>query len=171
MKAKNLVKKYEDTIESLFRQITFTDSDDARSELEQNIKIFTDYTSYLKFDLNVTTPSGYKQRLSKTLGRKSGGETQTPFYISVLASFAQLYRLNSNSELDNSIRLIVFDEAFSKMDGLRVEESIKLLRAFKLQAIISAPSDKASVISRLVDRTICTVRDNTYATTRPFFEK
>ena len=57
------------------------------------------------------------------------------------------------------------------MDAVRIEESIKLLRSFGLQAIVSAPTDKVKTISPLVDRTICTVRDNTQATTRPFFEE
>ncbi len=164
-------EKYADSIENLFRQITFTDGIDTRSELEQNIAKYTDYRSYLKFDLLVTNQTGYTQRLSQTLGRKSGGETQTPFYISVLASFAQAYRLYLNNNVSDSIRLIILDEAFSKMDGLRVEEAVKLLRNFGLQALVSAPTEKAQVISPLVDRTICVVRNNVNAVTRPFLEK
>ena len=103
------------TIEDLFRQITFIDEDlgkDLRSELERNIAKFTDYRTYLKFDLIVTDGEGRKQHLSKTLLKKSGGETQTPFYISVLASFAQMYRTNDTSNTKNqTVRLIVFDEA------------------------------------------------------------
>ena len=68
----------------------------------------------MNFDLIVKDKQGNEQRLSKTLLKKSGGETQTPFYISILASFAQVYRINNN---DNTARLIVFDEAFSKMDS------------------------------------------------------
>lgn len=56
-----------------------------RSEIERNIAKFTDYRTYLKFDLIVTDGEGRKQHLSKTLLKKSGGETQTPFYISVLS--------------------------------------------------------------------------------------
>lgn len=90
--------------------------------------------------------------------KKSGGETQTPFYISVLASFAYLYRVNEPGELSNSARLIIFDEAFSKMDSGRIKESIKLLRRFGLQAIVSAPSDKVGDISPLVDETLVVLR-------------
>ena len=157
-------EKYQDTIEDLFRQITFADTSldlNTRSEIERNIAKFTDYRTYLKFDLIVTDGEGRKQHLSKTLLKKSGGETQTPFYISVLASFAQLYRTSDTSNTKNqTVRLIVFDEAFSKMDSERIQESVKLLRNYGLQAILSAPPEKMSDIVPLVDNTICIVRDD-----------
>ena len=78
-----------------------------RTEIERNIAKYTDYRTYLKFDLIVSDGEGRKQHLSKTLLKKSGGETQTPFYISVLASFAQLYRVTeTGSNKNQTIRLI-----------------------------------------------------------------
>ena len=115
----------------------------------------------MKFDLLVTDTEGKTQHLSKTLLKKSGGETQTPFYISILASFAQLYGMVGPQKNTKSIRLIVFDEAFSKMDSERIQESVKLLRNYGLQAIISAPPEKMSDIVPLVDKTLTTVRQNT----------
>jgi len=165
--------KYGDAIEDLFRQITFIDSEintDFRVELEKNIEKFTDYRSYLQFDLIVTNQYGNKQSLSRNLLKKSGGETQTPFYISVLASFAQAYRVKLEGDKFNSIRLIIFDEAFSKMDSERITESIKLLRQFGLQAILSAPPEKIADISNLVDKTLCVVRNNTISIVSEFKE-
>ena len=156
--------KYEETIENLFRQISFVDEDlskNMKGEIEKNIQKYTDYRTYLKFDLIVTDAVGRKQALSKTLLKKSGGETQTPFYISILASFAQLYRVNQNAMNDpGTIRLIIFDEAFSKMDSERIQESVKLLRHYGLQAILSAPPEKMSDIVPLVDQTLCVIRDS-----------
>jgi len=114
---------------------------------------------YLSFDLIVTDEEGRRQRLSKTLNKKSGGETQTPFYVSVLASFAQLYRINDRGDTGNTMRLIIFDEAFSKMDSDRIQESVKLLRRFNLQSILSAPPEKIGDIAPLVDRTLCVIRE------------
>ncbi|MFA7156077.1 MAG: SbcC/MukB-like Walker B domain-containing protein [Bacilli bacterium] len=165
--------KYGEAIEDLFRQITFVDSEinaDFRIELEKNIEKFTDYRSYLQFDLIVTNQYGNKQSLSRNLLKKSGGETQTPFYISVLASFAQAYRVKLEGDKFNSIRLIIFDEAFSKMDSERITESIKLLRQFGLQAILSAPPEKIADISNLVDKTLCVVRNNTVSIVSEFKE-
>lgn len=156
-------EKYQDVIDELFSMITYVDylSNDVNSEMEQNIAKFTDYRTYLKFDLLVTDLEGKVQHLSKTLLKKSGGETQTPFYISILASFAQLYGIVGQQKNNKSIRLIVFDEAFSKMDSERIQESVKLLRNYGLQAIISAPPEKMADIVPLVDKTLTTVRQNT----------
>lgn len=146
-------QKYSQEIKELFDKITVADVNTAISdeEYEKNIKEYTDYKTYLNFDLIVRDKQGNEQRLSKTLLKKSGGETQTPFYISILASFAQVYRIKSN---DNTARLIIFDEAFSKMDSERIEESIKLLRQIGFQAIFAAPPEKLQDIQKLVDSTL-----------------
>ena len=92
---------------------------------------------------------------SDLLNTKSGGETQTPFYIAVLASFAQLYQVNNLSPLaSNTVRLVVFDEAFNKMDSDRIIESVRLLRRMGLQAIICTPPDKLPDIMPLADKTL-----------------
>lgn len=165
-------EKHGTAIEELFKNIIEVDehvSADAQAELERNIKLFTDYRTYLNFDLLVTDASGEKkQRLSKTLLKKSGGETQTPFYISVLASFAQLYRVNQTGAMSNTARLIIFDEAFSKMDGQRIRESLALLKRFKLQAIISAPPDKIPEITPFVEKSLCVMRMEDHAFVRAF---
>jgi uncharacterized protein YPO0396 len=104
----------------------------------------------LSFDLEVGNREGEAQRLSKTIDKKSGGETQTPFYGAVLASFAQLYRVGREKTAKTS-RLIIFDEAFSKMDGERIVKSVEFLRKFNFQAILSAPPDTIEDIATLVD--------------------
>jgi uncharacterized protein YPO0396 len=164
-------EKYRDTIEDLFRQITFIDITldyNLRGELEKNIEKFTDYRSYLKFDLLVKNSSGSRQSLARTLQKKSGGETQTPFYIAVLASFGQAYRTHLKNDKNATIRLIIFDEAFSKMDAERIIESVKLLRKLGLQAIVAAPPEKMPDITPLVDRTLCVIRSNTLSTVKSF---
>ena len=163
--------KHRDAIEELFKQIIDVDSElnaDARAELEKNIKRFTDYKTYLNFDLIVTDEKERSQRLSKTLLKKSGGETQTPFYITVLASFAQLYRIRQKGDAGNTMRLIIFDEAFSKMDSERIQESIRLLRRFGLQAVLSAPPEKIGDVAPLVDRNLCVIRGEDQAWVKAF---
>ena len=154
------LEKYKDVMEDLFRQISDTGNNDTKVNVIKNIEDFTDYRSYLDFDLIVTNKiTNEEQRLSKMIKKKSGGETQTPFYISVVASFAQLYHVHDEGEIANTIRLIIFDEAFSKMDRERIIEAVKLLRKFKLQAILSAPPEKIGDISSLVDETLLVSRD------------
>lgn len=156
-------QKYGPLIEDLFRRIASSDDTECntrqQSELQQNIERFTDFRTYLRFDLETTDGNGNRQLLSKTLNTKSGGETQTPFYIAVLASFAQLYRVNDPSALGNTVRLVIFDEAFNKMDSERIVESIRLLRKMGLQAIICTPPDKLPDIMPEADRTLLVCKD------------
>lgn len=162
--------KYQDVMEDLFKQIVDTSStNDTSNELLSNIEKYTDYRSYLDFDLivyNIDTKE--EQRLSKMIKKKSGGETQTPFYIAVLASFAQLYHVNETGELANTSRLIIFDEAFSKMDRGRIKEAVRLLRKFNLQVIISCPTDKVADITELVDETLVVLHNNNSSCVRNF---
>ena len=60
-----------------------------------------------------------KLQLSKMIKKNSGGEGQNPLYVALLASFAQAYRIGLPPKLRRSptIRLVVLDEAFSKMDA------------------------------------------------------
>ncbi|NMA02823.1 MAG: AAA family ATPase [Clostridia bacterium] len=153
-------KKYRDVVEELFNQIIDTGESlltaDKREILSKNLEKYTDYRTYLDFDLIVTDDEGRESRLSRVISKKSGGETQTPFYISVLASFAQLYRIKQQA--NNTARIIVFDEAYSKMDHQRIKESINLIRKLGLQVILSAPTEKIGDIAPLVDRNLCVTR-------------
>ena len=160
----NFHQKYGKLVEELFRRIVAADDEQVnarqQSELQQNIERYTDFRTYLKFDLETTSKNGTKQLLSKTLNKKSGGETQTPFYIAVLAAFAQLYQVDNPSVMaNNTVRLVLFDEAFNKMDSERIVESVKLLRKLGLQAIICTPPDKMPDIAPLADYSIPVVNE------------
>lgn len=153
--------KYKDEIADLFSIITNENTlskAGSSEDYEKRVRMFTDYRTYLSFDLEVVNRDNESQRLSKTIGKKSGGETQTPFYVAVLASFAQLYRVGRDKN-NSTIRLIIFDEAFSKMDGERISRSVQLLRQLNFQAILSAPSDKIGDIVPHVDNSLCVLRE------------
>ena len=122
-------EKYQEVMSSLFKLIgDVSSSKDQNSVLEQNVVKFTDYRTYLMFDMLVKKGEGKAYSLAKNIKKQSGGETQTPFYVSILASFSQLYRIRQSGTLSNCIRLVIFDEAFSKMDSTRIIESIKILK-------------------------------------------
>ena len=157
--------KYAALIDDLFSRLTTGDEQQLnarkQSDLQKNIDLYTDFRTYLKFDLEVTDKNGNVQSLAATLNTKSGGETQTPFYIAVFASFAQLYQVNNTSEqARNTMRLVVFDEAFNKMDSERIVESVRLLRKLGLQAIICTPPDKLPDIVPLADAAFVATKEN-----------
>ena len=99
--SQNFNEKYQKEIDSLFKALIINETDvsaERRAEYERNIKKFTDYKTYLVFDLIVTNDQGEEQRLSKTLLKKSGGETQIPFYLALLASFSQICRIHVKTD-------------------------------------------------------------------------
>ena len=108
-----------------------------RKEMEQ----YADYRNYLSFSMyeQVTDENGRVIRenfVDDMAGRDSGGEGQNPKYVALLAGFAMLYMQQSNR--DSKIKLVLLDEAFSKMDAEKVASCISLIRGLGFQAIISA---------------------------------
>lgn len=114
---------------------------------------FTDYRQYLDFDIMVTSGNGDRYRFSQVLKEKSGGETQTPFYIAILASFHHLYS-------NKSSRLVVFDEAFNKMDEQRIQSSLRLIKQMGLQLIAAVPDEKMQHMAPEVTTTLFVSKHN-----------
>ena len=112
-----------------------------QEELEQakrNMDKYADYRTYLSFDMQqiIHGEKDMKIGLSKMIRKNSGGEGQNPLYVALLASFAQLYHVNepARSRRHTTIRLVVLDEAFSKMDAEKVASCISLIRGLGFQA-------------------------------------
>lgn len=158
------MEKYKSTMDDLFTLISSSTSakGEEREQVYQNVKIFTSYTTYILFDLLVIRGEGENAQtisLGRSFKSQSGGETQTPFYIAILASFASLCRAN-NPKDNNTLRLVIFDEAFSKMDSARIRRSTDLLRQFGLQAILSTPSEKLRDLVSYVDLILVAIHDD-----------
>lgn len=127
-------------------------------EARRNMEKFADYRTYLSFDMQqiIQNEDGVmKIGLSKMIRKNSGGEGQNPLYVALLASFAQAYRINLTPKLQRrpTIRLVVLDEAFSKMDAEKVASCIELIRSLGFQALISATNDKIQNYLENVDKT------------------
>lgn len=73
--------------------------------------------------------------------------------------------------MSNCSRLVVFDEAFSKMDRNRIIEAIRILKEFDLQVILSAPPEKINDISKIVDSTLCVTRKGNRSFIDPYTAK
>lgn len=128
--------EYKPMVKTLFQMISSEGTDLAsRQQVEANIEKYKSFQTYLRFDLVEVGPDGKEYPLSRSMGSNSGGERQTPFYVAILASLMKTYRINQNA---NSLRLVVFDEAFDKIDTSRIEECINMLREIGFQSIIAA---------------------------------
>lgn len=153
------MEKYSELMNQLFSLISDSQNSTNKEAILANIEKFTDYRTYLNFDLLVkrgTGPDAVESSLARTFKTQSGGETQTPFYISILASFAQLYRVSQDAD---TLRLVIFDEAFSKMDAVRIKEAVSLLRSLGLQGMISTPAEKLRDLAKLVDEALVAIHD------------
>ena len=88
--------------------------------------------------------------------KKKAAVTQTPFYVTVAASFVQLYRNGIGGE---AVGLVMFDEAFNNMDDERIGGVLEFLRRLPLQILIAAPPDKIQYISPFVEETLLIMTD------------
>ncbi|GLC80607.1 ATP-binding protein [Lacrimispora brassicae] len=145
-------------------------------EAKRNMDKYADYRTYLSFDMQQIIQNEdevIKIRLSKMIKKNSGGEGQNPLYVALLASFAQAYRISLSPKIQRNptLRLVVLDEAFSKMDGEKVASCIELIRGLGFQAIISATNDKIQNYVENVDKTFVFANPNKKSISIQEFER
>ena len=141
---------YKEEMEDLFAKLTAYDD-----KGEKVLAEYTDYRSYLDYDIIVEKQDGTVQRFSKIYGEKSGGETQTPYYVAIAASFVQLYKLG------DTIRIIMLDEAFDKMDDNRISSMMDFFNSQGFQIILATPPAKVEIIGEKVDTILMAIREGT----------
>lgn len=147
-------QKHQQGWDLLFERLTSA-HDNENAELRE----LQDYRNYLQYDIRIHYPNGDRALLSQINAKKSGGETTTPFYVAMAASFAQAYRLNQSRPSD-TIRLALFDEAFSKMDTARTASALHFMREAGLQVLLATPPDKSGSLLPYVDSVCTVVRKN-----------
>ncbi len=149
-------QKHQQGWDLLFERLTT--HDDENIELRE----LQDYRNYLQYDIRIHYPNGDRALLSQINAKKSGGETTTPFYVAMAASFAQAYRLNQPRPSD-TIRLALFDEAFGKMDTARTASALQFMRQAGLQVLLATPPDKSGSLLPYVDSVCTVVRKNNHS--------
>lgn len=149
-------QKHQQGWDLLFERLTR--HDDENIELRE----LQDYRNYLQYDIRIHYPNGDRALLSQINAKKSGGETTTPFYVAMAASFAQAYRLNQPRPSD-TIRLAMFDEAFGKMDTARTSSALQFMREAGLQVLLATPPDKSGSLLPHVDSVRTVVRKNNHS--------
>ena len=146
--ASEFEERYHSEMEDLFSKLT--ESDEHGDKI---LSEYTDYREYMDYDIEIVSKDGKSQFFSKIYGEKSGGETQTPYYVAIAASFAQMYSVGE------TIRIIMLDEAFDKMDDDRIENMMKFLRSQNFQIILATPPAKIETIGEYVDTVLVTYRN------------
>lgn len=151
---------HKEVIEELFEKLSL-DDENSQETLQQ----YTDYRFYMDYDIKITGDDGSYMYYSKVSREKSGGETQTPFYITVAASFMQLYRSSIGGD---AVGLVMMDEAFNNMDDERIRGVLSFMRSADLQLIISAPPEKIQYIGPSMDKVLLVLADGSQSYVEDF---
>ena len=142
---------HKEVIDELFDRLSLDNESSSKTLAE-----FTDYRTYMDYDIKIIHSDGTFSYYSKVCEEKSGGETQTPFYVTVAASFVQLYTNNIGGE---AAGLVMFDEAFNNMDDERIGGVLEFMNRLPLQLIIAAPPDKIQYIAPSMEETLLAMTD------------
>lgn len=142
---------HKEVIDELFDRLAIHNENQAKTLDE-----FTDYRTYMDYDIKILHSDNSYSYYSKVCEEKSGGETQTPFYVTVAASFVQLYSNNIGGE---AVGLVMFDEAFNNMDDERIGGVLEFLQRLPLQIVIAAPPDKIQYIGPSLSETLLIMTD------------
>ncbi|WP_019646942.1 SbcC/MukB-like Walker B domain-containing protein [Novispirillum itersonii] len=135
-----------------------------------------DYRNYFTFDLYMhpanTEPDESieiddsevrKKGLISLSGRAtvgSGGEGQAPFYVAIAASMALAYYPGGHPHGEPSgMGLVLFDEAFNKLDIVTTQSLIQFFKDLGLQLILAAPEDKRPTFTEVLDCIVSVNRD------------
>lgn len=146
--------KYEAQLDELFTSLS-------QDELNSNgaINKFTDYRTYMDYDIKITDAQGQTMLYSKVFKSSSGGETQVPFYVAIIAAFVRLFK-NNKVGVKDTIGLVLFDEVFDKMDPTRMNAMMKFVSSMPIQLILACPqsAEKIEVLQRYTNTTLFMVR-------------
>jgi uncharacterized protein YPO0396 len=119
------------------------DEQQSQRELER----IADYRNYYRYEIYKEVEGKPPIALSE-YGTGSGGQLETPAYIIRSASITSALRYGEGV---NHLRMVLVDEAFSKMDETRSREVIDYLtRALGLQLIFIMPNSKCGPFMDLI---------------------
>lgn len=140
-----------------------SNADDEKTLSE--IAKYCDYRRFMNYDIEIVNKNG-RSLFSKISREKSGGETQTPFYVIIAASFDQIIR-NSPDRRSHGC-LILLDEAFNNMDIGHIEGIMEYFKSLETQLLIACPTERGKTIAKYVDTNVLTIKVNNVIETRPF---
>lgn len=129
--------------DKLMSMLLDEDEQKAVRELER----ISDYRNYRNYEI-YKEPEGKQPIPLSQYGTGSGGQLETPAYIIRSAAITSAFRFN---EGNSHLRMVMVDEAFSKMDETRSREVIDYLtNTLGLQLIFIMPTSKSGPFMDLI---------------------
>ena len=149
--------KYETQLEELFATLS-QDEENSNGAVNK----FTDYRTYMDYDIKITDGEGQTLLYSKVFKSRSGGETQVPFYVAIIAAFVRVFQ-NNKVGVKDTIGLVMFDEVFDKMDPTRRRAMMKFITSMPIQLILACPqsAENIEVFKEFTTTTLIMVRQGT----------
>lgn len=138
-----LDKKHAQVRDRLMAMLLDKDEHSALRELTR----LADYRNYRRYEI-YKEPEGKAPIALSQYGTGSGGQLETPAYIIRSAAITSAFRFNEGR---SHLRMVLVDEAFSKMDEHRSKEVIQYLtETLGLQLMFIMPSSKSGPFLDLV---------------------
>lgn len=169
-------RDFSDTMQILYNHVKDADIDKNDEWL--------DYRSYCQFGVTLApaTDRQHGSLLKDSIGDGSGAEVQVPCYIILAAALVQQYnktnRLRGDITRSNSLRVMLVDECFDKMDTSNRKAMIDFItKQMGLQLIACAPPDKYESVGTQLENVLFVhgslaehIRDVSYFTSPSFAE-
>jgi SbcC/RAD50-like, Walker B motif/P-loop containing region of AAA domain len=138
-----LSSKHQQVRERLMNMLLDDDEAKALRELAR----IADYRNYRHYEI-YKKPEGKDPIALSQYGTGSGGQLETPAYIIRSAAITSAFRFNDGK---SHLRMVLVDEAFSKMDEHRSKEVINYLtESLGLQLMFIMPSSKSGPFMDLI---------------------
>ncbi|MFV8782410.1 ATP-binding protein [Microbulbifer sp. SA54] len=138
-----LAPKHQQVRDKLLNMLLSEDEQVARRELDR----ISDYRNYRNYEI-YKEPEGKEPIALSQYGTGSGGQLETPAYIIRSAAVTSAFRFNDGN---SHLKMVLVDEAFSKMDESRSREVIRYLtETLGLQLLFIMPSSKSGPFMDLI---------------------
>ena len=111
----------------------------------------TDVREWLNFSVSVKNKADDTERESQSgSSGKSGGQKAKLAYTILASAIAHQFGLVQDKTKSDSFRLVVIDEAFSKLDEENAKYAMELFKQLNLQLLVVTPKDKIYVVEDYV---------------------
>lgn len=151
-------------IDEIFEKLTAPGAAASAAEVEE----LCDHRNYLTYDIELIQDDGRRELFSKVGRSQSGGKTQAPYYVAMVAAFADLYRV-ADARRNDTVRLIVFDEAFNRMDRENTQSALELMKRYQLQVITATPPKRFDEIVPYVETSALLARSGERVVVTPYY--